>query len=294
MFTISASVTGAGMDSGIVGCFDPTVVIARLRRAFPDVEVIPQDFAWRDYDAFLQRGALEGASAVAGAMRIAEIDARRRGPIWTFRFPLPGRPPICGRAERYDVSIWSDDPVPEPLRSQFIEFLEGLRFAPFVNVTSVRLEGNDQYPAQATLHCKSCRNSEAAMYISIGDNASFCRPSQEENWLSLESDGYYWFLDPLFKTTLLQDTGQCIDLYGHAVFEGENLRTLRRFLAQARAIVQSQPETWDVHTGTQVTPVYKEFYSPVERERFLELIAEWERIVRRAQRKKRRVVCFGD
>jgi hypothetical protein len=141
MFIISASVPGAGMDSSVVGCFDPTVVIARLRKAFPDVEVIPQDFAWKDYDSFRQRGAVEGA------VRIAENDARRRGPIWTFRMPQPGRPPIRGRAERYDVSLWSDEPVPEPLRSQFIEFLAELRFAPCVSIKSVRLEGNEEYPA---------------------------------------------------------------------------------------------------------------------------------------------------
>jgi hypothetical protein len=143
MFRISASVNGAGTDSNVVCCFDPTMVIVRLRRVFPDVEVIPQDFAWRDYDAFKQRGLVEGD----GALRIAENDARRRGPIWTFRLPAPGQPPICGRAERYDVSIWSEQPLPEPLRSRFLEFLEGLRFADCVSVESVRLEGNNSYPA---------------------------------------------------------------------------------------------------------------------------------------------------
>jgi hypothetical protein len=143
MFVISASVDGAGTDSNVVCCFDPTIVIVRLRRTFPTVEVILQDFAWRDYDAFKQRGAVEGD----GALRIAENDARRRGPIWTFRLPAPGRPPICGRAERYDVSIWSEAPLPEPLRSQFLLFLEGLQFADCVRIESIRLEGNNRHPA---------------------------------------------------------------------------------------------------------------------------------------------------
>jgi hypothetical protein len=143
VFEISANVTGAGMDADVVCCFDPTVVIARLRQAIPDVEVIRQDFAWRDYESFKQRGAVEGD----GALRIAEKDARRRGPIWAFRLPVPGMSPIRGRAERYAVSIWSDVPVPEPLRSRFIAFLEGLCFAPCVSVKSVRLEGNDEFPA---------------------------------------------------------------------------------------------------------------------------------------------------
>jgi hypothetical protein len=141
MFQISASVSGAGMDSSVVCCFDPTIVVVRLRRTFPEVEVVPQDFAWRDYDSFKQRGAVEGA------VRIAESDARRRGPIWTFRLPASQGQAIRGRAERYDVSIWSNAPVPEPLRSRFLEFLEGLRFAACVSVKSVRIEGNDEFPA---------------------------------------------------------------------------------------------------------------------------------------------------
>src|SRR5687768_1931780 len=135
MFEISAKVSGGGLDPNIVCCFDPTIVVVRLRKAFPEVEVIPQDFAWRDYDAFKQRGAVEGA------VRVAENDARRRGPIWAFRFPVPDALPICGRAERYQVSIFSDVPVPEPLRTRFLAFLEELRFAPLVSVKSVKLEG---------------------------------------------------------------------------------------------------------------------------------------------------------
>jgi|GEM_PF-3075911 len=141
MFVISAEVAGDGMNTDVVYCFDPTIVIVRLRQAFPDVEVIPQDLAWRDCDTFKERGAVEGA------VRIAENDARRRGPIWTFRLPIPGKPAIWGRAERYDVSIFSKEPIPEPLRCRFLTFLEQLRFAECVTVKSVRFEGNDEYPA---------------------------------------------------------------------------------------------------------------------------------------------------
>src|SRR5687767_5447316 len=55
MFVISASVTGAGMDTDIVCCFDPAVVVVRLREAFPEVEVIPEDFSWKAYDAMRAR-----------------------------------------------------------------------------------------------------------------------------------------------------------------------------------------------------------------------------------------------
>lgn len=141
MYEISANVAGGGLDKNVVCCFDPTIVVLRLRDAFPDIEIIPEDFAWKDYESFKNRGAVEGA------VGIAENDARRRGPIWAFHLPVPGKISIGGRAERYHVSIFSDEPVPEPLRSRFIAFLQELRFAPCVIVKSVRLEGNDEFPA---------------------------------------------------------------------------------------------------------------------------------------------------
>jgi hypothetical protein len=141
VYEISASVAGAGTDATVICCFDPTMVIVRLKRALPKVEVDPHDHAWRDYEHFQQMADAEGA------MRTAERDALRRGPQYLFRFPSPGRAVIFGRAERYDVRIWSDEPIPEPLRSRFLEFLENLRFAPCVSVRSVRISGNDTFPA---------------------------------------------------------------------------------------------------------------------------------------------------
>ena len=142
MYMISAKIKVGGMDLDVVCSFDPTIVIVRLNKAFADsVEINQRDFAWKDYDAFKMRGVVEGA------IRIAENDARRRGPIWTFQFRVPSPSLIRGRAERYDVSIWSDDPIPEPLRSDFLSFLNELRFCPFVTVKSVRLDGNNEFPA---------------------------------------------------------------------------------------------------------------------------------------------------
>jgi hypothetical protein len=141
MFEISANITGGGLKMSNICCFDPTVVVVRLREAFPDVEIVPEDMAWRYYDHFKRRGAVEGA------VRIAENDARRRGPIWTFRLPVSGGQPIRGRAERYDVTIRSEQEIPEPLGSRFIAFLEELRFAPCVSVKSIRWEGNEEFPA---------------------------------------------------------------------------------------------------------------------------------------------------
>jgi hypothetical protein len=120
--------------------------------------------------------------------------------------------------------------------------------------------------------------------IGIGENDSF-HPLPGEPSLALEDDGYYLFLVPAF-TRLWEHTGQAIDPYGDAAFSGRDIRALRRALAEARALVEQKPETWIMTMGTT--------RQRLKRQRFLELLDQWDRICRRAQRTKRRVVCFGD
>jgi hypothetical protein len=142
MFEIRARVQGGGFDEAVVGCFDPTVVIVRLRKAFPEVTVDQEDFAWKYHDAFKRRGVVDGA------VRIAECDARRRGPIWRFHLPMGNGRNVTGWAERYSIRILDEEPIPEPVQTRFLAFLEELRFSPAVEVASVRIEGNDEYPAE--------------------------------------------------------------------------------------------------------------------------------------------------
>ena len=142
MFLIAAEIEG-GFDNPDVFCaFDPNKVVFRLRQLFPDLEVDPQDYAWRDFDLFTRHGLVDES----GALGVAARDARRRGPVWLFRLP-PGDRAIRGKAERHFVSFSSESPFPEPLRSRLIAFVEGLRFAPCVRVKCVGVEDNDEFPA---------------------------------------------------------------------------------------------------------------------------------------------------
>src|SRR4051794_10573672 len=102
MFAISARIAEDEHGHPVgVGCFDPTIVIGRLRRTFPnEVVVCIHDYAWKDYDFFVQRSFIS-------ALDIAERDARRRGPIFHFRMRARDDQVIHGRAERYLVTIWS-------------------------------------------------------------------------------------------------------------------------------------------------------------------------------------------
>jgi len=142
MFIISAAIKGGFDDPDVVCAFDPNKVVFRACREFPGTEVDPRDYAWRDFDLFVQHGYVDES----GALGVAARDARRRGPVWLFRIPA-GEGTIRGRAERHSVTFSSDFPFPEPLRSRLIEFVERLRFAPCVRVKCVRLEGNEELPA---------------------------------------------------------------------------------------------------------------------------------------------------
>ncbi len=56
----------------------------------------------------------------------------------------------------------------------------------------------------------------------------------------MEDDGYYWFLHPLF-VALAEETGQYVDLYGGARFQGQDLDALERALASSRQLIEVQP-----------------------------------------------------
>jgi hypothetical protein len=131
-----------------------------------------------------------------------------------------------------------------------------------------------------------------ALDIGVGDGCSLT-PMQNQSSLCLENDGVYWFLHPLFER-LRVETGQYIDLYGDASFAGDGLPALKRMLAEARSLAESQPECWQVNVGTQVSPVSRELYEPVRREVLLALLAQWAEVVRRAEELECPVVCCGD
>ncbi len=64
------------------------------------------------------------------------------------------------------------------------------------------------------------------------------------------SDGYYWFLYPLIER-LAEETGQYVDLYGDAVFAGGDLLALRRMLSEARGLVETRGESWEVRRASR-------------------------------------------
>lgn len=116
---------------------------------------------------------------------------------------------------------------------------------------------------------------------------------RDEPMFSLDDDGYYWFLHPFFEK-LRAETGQYIDLYGIASFQGDERTALARMLAEVRALVEAKPDSWVGYDESKLQPVYEEIPKPVKRLRFLELLTHWQIIVDRALELDRAVLCIGD
>ncbi|WP_394796356.1 hypothetical protein [Armatimonas sp.] len=130
------------------------------------------------------------------------------------------------------------------------------------------------------------------LQIGLGTSASPI-PHSDQPLLFLNNDGYYWFLHPLF-TQLAEQTGQYIDLYGNAYFEGTNISPLQEVLTQARQQVENQPGTWHVSIGFQTHPEYKEVFEEVNRATFLQMLNQWNSLVKLAQQRNHGIVCWGD
>ncbi len=131
-----------------------------------------------------------------------------------------------------------------------------------------------------------------ALDVGVGDG-NHPWPLESEPALTLEDDGYYWFLYPLV-TRLRVETGEYINPYEFASFHGEALHALKRMIVEARGQMSCQPDTWSVHLGTQVRPERKELYATVEKRQFLTLLDQWDEIIDRAKELEQAVVCYGD
>jgi hypothetical protein len=114
----------------------------------------------------------------------------------------------------------------------------------------------------------------------------------DEPALFFYKEEYYWFMHPLFEQ-LAVETGQYIDLHGNAVFIGPQLAALGRMLAEVRRVVEAQPESFKVHTGTRL-PSRLELYEVVERTEFLRFLDVWDKVITRAVELGRPIICTGD
>ena len=110
---------------------------------------------------------------------------------------------------------------------------------------------------------------------------------------AFRSDGYYWFLHPLFER-LRNSHGKYIDLYGDAEFRKSELPLIERLLNDAESLISSQPPRWEVHVGTQTGPVKRELYAEVDRPSFVHLIAQLRAVLSAAETSGSGIRFIGD
>ena len=110
-----------------------------------------------------------------------------------------------------------------------------------------------------------------------------------------DTEGYYWFLEPLFAE-LYKTTGQYIDLYGGAIFHGEALKALAEMLLTAHEQVSAQPESWEVVTSIQLdsVPGSQEIRKTVHKQGMLALLDKLEAATHRAQSTGCYINFWGD
>jgi hypothetical protein len=114
--------------------------------------------------------------------------------------------------------------------------------------------------------------------------------------LSLESDGYYWFLYRYFESANLDHEHELIDLYGGGEIEGYQLDRLEDELRTALLDVTARPKTWKVLVGWQSEAKGRdtEDWRTVEKDKVVALIEQLLGLIRRARESRLKLVCLGD
>lgn len=114
--------------------------------------------------------------------------------------------------------------------------------------------------------------------------------------LLLDSTPEYWFLYRYFEAANINRQHELIDLYGGAVIEGYQLHRLRTELEQARADVETKPETWNVLVGWngEVASIDTEDWRALQRRSAVAIIDALLNMIQLAQTNDLKLVSSGD
>ena len=106
--------------------------------------------------------------------------------------------------------------------------------------------------------------------------------------VTLDDDGYFWFLHPYFE-----QAGFHLELYGDLMFGTSELERVKKVLERAAEALESKPATFHVSIGKTVEPV-EEVVSTVTKADFRDLLARLRRVIEEAERLGGYVECTGD
>ena len=110
---------------------------------------------------------------------------------------------------------------------------------------------------------------------------------------SLEDDGCYWFLRPLFDE-LERRTGHAIRFGEIAILGGADLNELAETIAEARQRIKSRPEKWNVRTGVQPAPKKRDLYAEVRKGVLKMLLLDLEAAIEKARAQELYLIFWGD
>lgn len=110
-----------------VGTFDPSKVMAMVKRAFPETII-----DWTDHQEARLKRALEAFAQIPeprreSMVRSAWHDAWDNGPTFRFEIPCDGERTIKGQARRYSITFEIPDGVSGDMRDRLKAFLSGLQ-----------------------------------------------------------------------------------------------------------------------------------------------------------------------
>ncbi|MEJ2158279.1 MAG: hypothetical protein P8X96_23380 [Desulfobacteraceae bacterium] len=111
--------------------------------------------------------------------------------------------------------------------------------------------------------------------------------------MSLDDDGYYWYLHPLF-VELRDRTGIYIDLYGDATFNRGNIAQFELLINKANDLLKKEPDKWKVKTGVQTHPVKKAIFQEVTKKTFENKLKTLSAMVKVVKNSTAKLVFFGD
>jgi hypothetical protein len=111
--------------------------------------------------------------------------------------------------------------------------------------------------------------------------------------MSLDDDGYYWYLHPLFEE-LRDRTGIYIDLYGDATFHRGNVSQLESLIIKANAFLKKEPDKWKVQTSVQTHPVKKAIFQEVSKKTFKIKLKTLSDMVKEFKSSSAKLLFIGD
>jgi hypothetical protein len=115
--------------------------------------------------------------------------------------------------------------------------------------------------------------------------------------VQFQDDGYFWFLYDAFKD-VAERTGEQVDLYGDAAFQGEHLLEFQTVIRDWRGRIESSPDRWSVTTGHVLDARGQEtgeiLTTEVDKGKLLRLVDDLLSAANTAYRTRGRLAFVGD